>query len=124
MAQALIRTVLYVLCGLFCGVVGIAAAMGPGAPFTPPKPATAVAVESAERGTAAVETPVLTGIRHGPTASALIDGRWLGIGARIGHTRVFAIGTSQVTLAQDNGTRLVLSLTPSAHHISTRTLSP
>lgn len=100
-----------------------ATAMGPGAPFAPPKsvvptaasaPAAALDNHGSALPAVAVVAPLLTGIRRGQSARALIDGQWLAIGERVGDKQLLAIEGLQVTLQGKNGRREVLALTSMA----------
>lgn len=124
-ANALVRWPLTRLVALLLAWPIGAAAMGPGAPFAPPKLVAAVAAPASSAAAAfdshgsllpsvAVAAPVLTGIRRGQIARALIDGQWLAIGERVGDKQLLSIDSLQVTLQGKDGRREVLALTSTA----------
>lgn len=123
-ANALVRWPLTRLVALLLAWPIGAAAMGPGAPFAPPKLVAAVAAPASSAAafdshgsllpSVAVAAPVLTGIRRGQIARALIDGQWLAIGERVGDKQLLSIDSLQVTLQGKDGRREVLALTSTA----------
>ncbi len=110
-------------------------ALGPQAPFTPPRaglPAAAAASASADAsaGNSASNTACdscdtgLAGLRLAGTGSAaLIDGRWWPLGSQPRGARLVSIQRHQVQLRHADGRLQVLSLNPDAALIS-RKVSP
>ena len=129
MAESVNRTrrasVAATLCGLLWALMSPAWALGPDAPFAPPKPML-VAPKAAAAAASAVALDaqgqpivgfapeiVLAGIRRGQTQQALINERWLSVGERIGPAQLVAIAITTATLAHPDGRRELLSLTHS-----------
>ena len=118
-------TVASTLGGLLWALVSPAWALGPGAPFAPPKPvlvapksavgaASGVALDAQGQPVVAFAPEiVLAGIRRGQTQQALINERWLSVGERIGPAQLVAIAITTATLAHPDGRRELLSLTHS-----------
>ena len=75
-----------------------AAAMGPGAPFTPAQPAEIDAARGIE-----VAGPGLTGLRLHNHPLALVDGVWVRVGDRVRNAEISAIGADGAQLRHADG---------------------
>jgi hypothetical protein len=93
---------------LLCSA-GAAHALGPAAPFTPPR---AAAAPPAGAIAAAPQTSALAGVRLGTPAQALIDGQWLRSGATVRGAVLVAITRHGVTLRHPDGRAEQLWLLP------------
>ena len=81
-----------------CLAAAHAAAMGPGAPFTPAQPAEIDAARGVD-----VAGPGLTGLRLHNHPLALVDGVWVRVGDRVRNAEVSAIGADGAELRHADG---------------------
>ena len=97
----------------------VCAAMGSSAPFTPPRPAAALATSagaaSAVDDNADAATAIgLSGVRVGPRAAALIDGQWVAVGDTARGARLLSVQADAATLRHADGRVERLLLNPAA----------
>ncbi len=122
----------WVIAAVMMGAASSALAMGPAAPFTPPRAAAPVLAQgTGSTGPARAENPAakavapapepaledaaLQGVRTGTQAMALIDGRWWPLGSGPGGRRITAIDSKGIWISL--GTAQVA---PAAQHAPAR----